>query len=520
MSKLCYSRKPVSASVWHCAGAALALLISVTLPARSTAQVAPRAPQSFAQFRLHHVKPDDIISILTGLGPPFRLEKLFSRSGPIPELEVLPGGLSRAGGDRPDGWLMIRGHAEELFQLVHAIRIIDVPQEPVAGGNIRVRLSPESFRPRQFRALLPEFPDQGTVTAQGQDLILEGAPAWVRRALWHVAHYELPDPTQPPGVREELLHVSRYHLRHLDAEVLLNLLFEQKSGDQKRLQDFTSRATGENRVVPDGITGAGNANTDNAIVIRGETAAIEQLRNAIAVVDVPAVSTESGSLRMVIQPRRVKLDRLRNLLAGLPGDGTVTADERELTLDGPPRWVRQMLRATLKYELHPPDGEVPAAAPEPVAARLKLTHLEPGDAVNVLCFPDRAMGEDLNSSGPADRKGALPDGISGLRSYPQDHSLVVRGDAPSIRKVTELLQVVDVPLARQAGGKVRVVVRPRAFPPDQFEALLPRWPDPGTISVEGPDLVLIGSRPWVVRTLSWVAKFEAYPARARRTDAR
>lgn len=486
------------------------LLLAASLPLRAAG-----APPREIVFRLQHLKAGEVTSILARSKPQERLPALLGKLSTGVPVAVQAGAKSGDSSPTASDTLTICGRFDAILEIEHALRVIDVPREPQADGNVRMVLRPQSFRPDRFAALLPKDARPAQVTALDGTLTLVGRPTRIRNALWHVVKLELPNPTLPPGSKGILLTRSAFHPRHSTAGLLIGLFFDLGFGISG---EFTPDTKCRDVVFPPGITSVGNNRMSGEIVLRGEERAVRQLELALRVVDVASEKRPEGRIRAVVRPAHFRAEQFHNLLSGLEEQGTVTPRGPALVVEGEPDWVRRALHYILMCELPAvptANPRAPGPAARLVTAKLSLTNLDPNSAVRMLLnSPPQSSPSLPGLQATGADPGAIPEDIVGILGYPLDRSLLVRGPLASIQVLHDVLRVIDVPVELLDDGSARAVVHPRAFKPEQFRSLLPATVGEGRVTARGRDLILEGAEAWILQALGFVAKLEVGPRSA------
>jgi hypothetical protein len=113
-----------------------------------------------------------------------------------------------------------------------------------------------------------------------------------------------------------------------------------------------ARAGNPEALLPAGIDGVlRNRQPADELVVAGfkDLGAVE---DCIRVLDAPMENAGAGKQRVTLTLDRASAPALRVEARALPGSGRVTAEGKQLTLEGSPEWLHRALRQVIRAELN------------------------------------------------------------------------------------------------------------------------------------------------------------------------
>jgi hypothetical protein len=146
---------------------------------------------------LKHLHAGDVISLFSREQLPAgaRLPRA-ARAGTGESL--LPAGIDALLPTGDAGTLTLVGNEDVFLRLHDCLRILDVPMEITGPGRQRVVLTLVRAEARTVRAAILRLPGRGTAASDGHQLVVEGSPEWLHRALREVVREELQEPRASP----------------------------------------------------------------------------------------------------------------------------------------------------------------------------------------------------------------------------------------------------------------------------------------------------------------------------------
>lgn len=157
---------------------------------------------------------------------------------------------------------------------------------------------------------------------------------------------EPPKPTTEAKTEQFTVKVSIKNLDPYDTIRLLLAAPAPVSAGPKSPQPVSA--------VPNGITAILSYPLDHSLLVRGDAASVQLLKNALGVIDVPVDKLPGIASRVTLQPRAFRPEQFRALLPEEVGYGKITASEKELTLEGTKEWLHKALGLVARLEVAPP----------------------------------------------------------------------------------------------------------------------------------------------------------------------
>jgi hypothetical protein len=151
----------------------------------------PLAP---TPLRLQHRTPAEIVALFARERPPASPDDHIPRAARIDEEESLvpPGVDAILRAPQPDQVIVVG--TEGVSDLLRCLQVLDVPVEQTGPDRQKIVLTLRRADARRVRTVLLRLPQAGSATLQGRQLVLEGHPAWLHRALRQVIRAQLKEP--------------------------------------------------------------------------------------------------------------------------------------------------------------------------------------------------------------------------------------------------------------------------------------------------------------------------------------
>jgi hypothetical protein len=151
----------------------------------------PLAP---TPLRLKYRTPAEIVALFARERLPAAPRDLIPRAARIDEAESLlpPGVDAILRTPQPDQVVVVG--TERVPDLLHCIQVLDAPIERTGPDREKIVLTLRHADARGLRASVLRLPEAASATLMGRQLVLEGKPAWIHRALRQVIRAELREP--------------------------------------------------------------------------------------------------------------------------------------------------------------------------------------------------------------------------------------------------------------------------------------------------------------------------------------
>jgi hypothetical protein len=170
------------------------LLAFGAAPVRAHPDSAASPPLVPSALTLKHRTPAEIVAL-------FARERLPEASGaPIPraarvdeEESLVPYGVDAVLRNAILDQVILVG-TERVSEVRECIRVLDVPMERTGPDRQKIALTLRHADARRLRASVLRLPGAGSAQLRGRQLVLEGARAWLHRALRQVIRAELRQP--------------------------------------------------------------------------------------------------------------------------------------------------------------------------------------------------------------------------------------------------------------------------------------------------------------------------------------
>jgi hypothetical protein len=252
---------------------------------------------------------------------------------------------------------------------------------------------------------------------------------------------------------------------------------------------------------------------------------VHELAEALAVVDVPTEKTEKGA-RIHVTLRRGNPEAVVRAALALPDAGDVQVEERTLTFEGAPDWIRAVIRVVVRSQMLSA-GAKPAPG-RPLATQLRATSgrgagdAEERDTVTQR-LPLRAnygLSLLLDLVSRSNRPGALglrdnapritfPEGIALV--YPAnagEGTVLVSGPAAAVNDFTAAVAVIDGPVEPLTPGGQRIKVTLNRAEPGQVRTAVLGLARAGLVQSQGKTLTFSGETGWIQAAVGQVFRQE------------
>jgi hypothetical protein len=115
-----------------------------------------------------------------------------------------------------------------------------------------------------------------------------------------------------------------------------------------------ARTDAAESLLPYGVDAVLRGEDADQVVLVG-TGGVSDVQNCIRVIDAPIEKTGADRERIVLTLRHADAHRVRAAVLRLPEAGSVSIQDRQLTLEGPRAWLHRALRQVIRAELNEPE---------------------------------------------------------------------------------------------------------------------------------------------------------------------
>jgi hypothetical protein len=152
------------------------------------------SPLAPTPLHLQYRKPAEIVALFARERQAEAAGDRVPRAARIDEAESLvPNGVEAVLRTDEAGQVMLVG-TENVADLRACIEVLDAPLERIGPDREKTVLTLRRADAGRLRATVLRLPDAGSAVMRGSQLLLEGSPAWLHRALRQVIRAELREP--------------------------------------------------------------------------------------------------------------------------------------------------------------------------------------------------------------------------------------------------------------------------------------------------------------------------------------
>lgn len=156
--------------------------------------------------------------------------------------------------------------------------------------------------------------------------------------LHTLAQQDQTTPTTPKLVRE------KFWLAHQKSNAIWRLL-------HVITRDRAGRPQFVERLAPAAILHIQQTHEDDCLIIEGTESAIEALKRGILVADVEMVSPNRSRKIVLLTPKSLSPQELRERILKLPDAGVTQIRGDQIGIDGSPKWVDDAIRVAIRAEI-------------------------------------------------------------------------------------------------------------------------------------------------------------------------
>jgi hypothetical protein len=150
---------------------------------------------------LKHLRAGEVISLFSREQLPAGAAKQPRAARAGTDESLLPVGVDALLPAAETGTIALVGNEDLFPRLNDCLHVLDVPAEATTSGRQRIVLTLHQADARTVRTSVLRLPGRGAAIVNGHQLILEGTPEWLHRALRQVIRGELSTPTTPAPPR-------------------------------------------------------------------------------------------------------------------------------------------------------------------------------------------------------------------------------------------------------------------------------------------------------------------------------
>ena len=190
-----------------------------------------------------------------------------------------------------------------------------------------------------------------------------------------------PDSASSPPLRP-----TRVRLRYQKpADIVALFARERSPSERDEHVPRAARSDCAESLLPPGVDAVLPAGDSQQLLVVGTERHPSELRDCIAVLDVPIQQVAPNRERIILRPRHADPHRVRLAVLRLPDGGSASVSGRQLTLEGSAPWLHRALRQMIRGELNEP-AALGQSSPRSIAStvlilrapsqRVLWTHLE------------------------------------------------------------------------------------------------------------------------------------------------